>query len=331
MSNFRRRLMMAQGLGGSSVPGVKESEAGDICVYDVNKGTLAIIKAAEWSASTYPIDTYAPVGIVVVPASHEHYEDGKCAVMSLNHMNPNTPTTGGNYFSMYWGNKSVNISSLPQLDKMLYVGYYDSIGNTVLGMDDGSYLPSDSFIGLNNPYDNKTKYSVKGGNTTYYFGPSPYQNDETFNPNYSMIDSPSSTDNSLADFDGKGNTQKIIEVRGSKDYSSWKPTYNNQNDYPAASCCDMYFTQGTNQGDWYLPAVGELGYVIARKKAIENSIKKLIEGGVSSAQYFDTQEFYWSSSQASTTYAWQLIVNAGLFSYYYSKSNFYMVRAFTLV
>lgn len=76
MSSFRRRLMMAQGLGVSSVPGVEESEAGDICVYDVNKGSLAIIKEAEWSASAYPISTYVPVGIVAVPASHNHYSDG---------------------------------------------------------------------------------------------------------------------------------------------------------------------------------------------------------------------------------------------------------------
>ena len=307
-----------------------EAVAGDVCMYGISEGKLIIVN--DWDASKYPIDKYPPIGIVVVPGSHGHYADGKCAVMSLNHMDSNTPTTGGNYSPMYWGNISVNISSLPWLDGMLYVGWYNSIGNnTVLGIDDGSYLPSDSFTGLDNPYDNKTKYSVDGGNRTYYFGPSPYQNDETFNPNYSMIDSPSSTNNSLADFDGKGNTQKIIEVRGSKDYSSWKPTYNNQNDYPAASCCDMYFTQGTKQGDWYLPAVGELGYVIARKKAIENSIKKLIEGGVSSAQYFDTQQFYWSSSQASTTYAWQLILKAGLFSYYHSKNSAYRVRAFTLV
>ena len=121
MSSFRRRLMMAQQGGGSPVPGVKEPEAGDICVYDVNKGSLAIIKAAEWSVSKYPIDAYVPIGIVVVPASHGHYENGKCAIMSLNHMNCDTPTTGGASQYMYWGVNGTDINTLPNLDEVPWI------------------------------------------------------------------------------------------------------------------------------------------------------------------------------------------------------------------
>lgn len=38
MSSFRRRLMMAQGVeSGGNIPGVKDSEAGDICLFDKKK------------------------------------------------------------------------------------------------------------------------------------------------------------------------------------------------------------------------------------------------------------------------------------------------------
>ena len=328
MSSFRRRLMMAQGGGGSSVPGVKESEAGDICVYDVNKGSLAIIKAAEWSASKYPIATYVPVGIVVVPASHGHYTDGKCAIMSLNHMNCSSPTTGGSAQNMYWGVYGTDIDTLENLDKVPYVGSNGSVGDTVIGVTEKAYLPSDHsrFTKVANPYDPGTKYYY---NDSDKYIPSPYMNDGTFNPNYSMTGSPSSAANCLSDFDGKGNTQKIIEVRGSKDYSSWTPSATTQADYPAASCCDMYSTVGIPQGNWYLPACGELGYLVPRRQALDDSLNKLIQGGVSSANVLVSAS-YWSSSEYSASGARYVSLYNGSVYSSIKDSDFY-VRAFALV
>lgn len=328
MSSFRRRLMMAQGLGGSSVPGVEESEAGDICVYDVNKGSLAIIKAAEWSASKYPIVTYVPVGVVVVPASHGHYEGGKCAIMSLNHMNCDTPTTGGAEQYIYWGVRDTDITTLPNLDEVPYVGSNGDVGDTIIGVTGDAYLPSDysGFTAVTNPYDEGTNYYRNDGNK---YIPSPYNNYGTFNPNYSLTDSPSSTGNCLSDFDGYNNTKKILEVRGEKDYSSWKPTYNTQEDYPAASCCDMYSTVGIPQGNWYLPAAGELGYVCVRRQALENSINKLIQGGVSSAIVFASY-YYWSSSEYSAANARCVYLDYGTVANS-PKNHHGYVRAFALV
>ena len=310
------------------VPGVKDSQYGDICVYDTSKSSLAIIKEAEWSASTYPIATYVPVGIVAVPASHGHYEGGKCAIMSLNHMNCSSPTTGGSFQSMCWGVNGTDIGTLPNLDQVPYVGSNGSVGDTVIGVTGYAYLPSDysGFTAVANPYDNGTNYYY---NDSDKYIPSPYMNDGTFNPNYSLTDSPSSTANCLADFDGKGNTQKILEVRGAKDYSSWTPTYNAQADYPAASCCDMYSTVGIPQGSWYLPAAGELGYICVRRQALDNSLNKLIQGGVSSANVFASY-YYWSSSEFSSASARYVLLNSGNVNYY-GKSNSIYVRAFALV
>ena len=310
------------------VPGVDNSQYGDICVYDTNKSSLAIIKEAEWSASAYPIDTYIPVGIVAVPASHGHYENGKCAIMSLNHMNCDTPTTGGASQYMYWGVNGTDIGTLPNLDEVPYVGSNGSVGDTIIGVTGHAYLPSDysGFTAVTNPYDNGTNYYY---NDSDKYVPSPYNSDGTFNPNYSLTDSPSSTSNCLSDFDGYNNTKKILEVRGSKDYSTWKPTYNNEADYPAASCCDMYSTVGIPQGSWYLPACGELGYTCVRRQALDDTLNKLIQGGVSSAIVFASNN-YWSSSEYSSAYARLVYLYDGIVNANYKTSGGY-VRAFALV
>lgn len=324
--------MMAQkGSDGSFVPGVKESEAGDICVYDVNKESLAIIKAAEWSASKYPIATYIPIGVVAVPASHNHYSDGKCAIMSLNHMNCLSPTTGGVAQDMCWGNNT-NIKDLPDLNKVPYVGSNGSVGDKIIGVAAKAYLPSDysDFTAVTNPYDKGTKYKYSGGNRDYIYIPSPYNNDGTFNTNYSLTTSPSSTSNCLSDFDGKGNTQKILEVRGAKDYGSWAPSRGANADYPAASCCDMYSTVGIPQGCWYLPAAGELGYVCVRRQALDNSLDKLIQGGVSSANVLVSYKL-WSSSEYSFNYARYVDLNIGIVGDSHYKYHDCYVRAFGLV
>lgn len=50
-------------------------------------------------------DDYEPIGVVVIPASHDVYGTGECCVMSLNEMSCDTPDTGsiGNTDSMCFG------------------------------------------------------------------------------------------------------------------------------------------------------------------------------------------------------------------------------------
>lgn len=324
MSSFRRRLMMMQQGGGGTVEG--EAVAGDVCMYGISEGKLIIVN--DWDASKYPIDKYPPIGIVVVPGIHNHYADGKCAIMSLNHMNCNTPQTGANSpQNIYWGVYNQDIASLPNLDQVPYVGFNGNVGASVIGQTSYAYLPSDNpnFNKVANPYDTKTKYY----NNSNKYIPSPYNNDGTFNPNYSLVTSPLSTANCLADFDGYNNTKKIIEVRGSKDYSTWKPTYNNESDYPAASCCDMYSTYGTNQGEWYLPSAGELGYAVVRQQAINDTISKLISAGVNASTV--SLHNYWSSSEYSSYRARNINFSSGNIYNRYNKNSTNYVRAFLLV
>ena len=299
----------------------------DICVADTTNGnSLLIIKNSKWSAEKYPIDTYVPVGVVVIPASHNHYADGKCAIMSLNHMRYDTPIIGGAGQTMMWGVNDTDIETLTNLNQVPYIGNDGVIGDTVIGQAAWGRLPSDysSFTAVTNPYDEGTNYYYNTG----YCIASPYMNDGSFNPNYSLTDSPSSNLNCLADFDGYGNTKKILEVRGSKDYSSWLPT-NVQEDYPAASCCDMYSTVGIPQGSWYLPSAGELGYIVPRRQALDDCLTKLKNAGLSQVSNL-VSSYYWSSSESSSGYASGVGLLTGSVGSY-GKDNTGYARAFARV
>ena len=238
--------------------------AGDICAFDgTNKRFFRFVD----SGATDDITKYTPIGVVVIPTSHDVYGTGECGVISLKPMNCNTPSTGGTVEQgMYWGTAGVDISGLSDLSQV-------STGNTSNGIPTSNnsygYLPSDNFSGTRCAHDTDVYYNSSP------YAPSPYLTDGSRNSGYYQTISPSSSDNALADFDGKGNTEKIITQRGIKDYNSWTPSRTTQADYPAASCCDMFYTEGTQQGDWYLPACGELGYIMPPFNKINDTIDKI--------------------------------------------------------
>lgn len=105
----------------------------------------------------------------------------------------------------------------------------------------------------------------------------------------------------MSDMNGKSNTNNIIKARGTKDYLTWKPSSGSTaSDYPAASCCNMYYTEGTKQGDWYLPSIGELCYIIPYVENIDTSIDKV--GGIKFGTINTTGDlFLWSSSESTSS------------------------------
>ena len=318
-----RRRSLLQTSGGGGIDPTKSSPA-DICFYDKNADKLIIVKGDEWDSATYPLSNYTPIGIVVVPGSHDVYGTGQCGVMSLVEMNCSTPTTGStSYQSMYWGVYGTDISTLTNFNVVCHGG---SNGSSLTGTNSSAYLPSDNFSGTQCPHDTTAYW-----NQSDYRAPSPYLTDGSRNSMYYQTASPSSSSNALSDFNGITNTSKIVTQRGTKDYSSWKPTYNTEADYPAASCCDMFYTNGTKQGDWYLPACGELGYMISRLKAINEAISKITTAyGSSYGVSVDTNSRYWSSSEYSSHFARRVYTGNGYVGYG-GKNLSYYVRAFLRV
>ena len=140
---MRRRTFLT--LGNQEIS-ISEAIAGDICLYNKTTDKLVIVKSSKFSVSKYPSDKYSPIGVVVIPGSHDVYGDGSCAVMSLKEMNCNTPDTGStSYQSIYWGRYDVDISTLTNYNKVCYVGSKGTVNKDVQGVTDYAFLPSDRF------------------------------------------------------------------------------------------------------------------------------------------------------------------------------------------
>lgn len=309
----RRRTLM----GGGKLQGtvdVKDATACDVVFYNPDIKDLVIRRdEKDW------IKNETPVGIVVIPTNHGVLKDSKgknqCGVMSIVSMSCSTPTTGGsNQNIMPWGERGIDISTMTNYNEIV-VTTNDPAGPPT-GSSPVGYIPVESTEG----------FPLHWANSPY--SPSPYagenMNSGAFNISYS--DTTKTTVNQLSDFDGRGNTDKILAQRGSKDYNNWGPNYNNDSDYPAASCCDMFYTVGTKQGDWYLPAMGELGYCIPKSSSIWNTISKIrtIYGiGIDPSRAYG----YWSSSENSGSSANIAYFSNGLISYD-TKYSLNYVRAF---
>ena len=253
---MRRRTLLKTTSGGGVDP--SKSAPCDLCFYDRTTDSLIIVAFDAWNSLTYPSSRYVPIGVVVVPGIHDVYGDGSCGVMSLKAMSCVSPDSGStSYQEMYWGGYGDDIS-LPNLTQV-------PTGNTSNGIPTGSKssacLPSDQFIASGDvqcAHDTDAYYRYSS-NTPI---PSPYLTDGSRNPGYYQTSSPSSSSNALADFDGIGNSQVLWDLATSQ--SDWKTASSITNNsssgyYPPACCCWRYHTEGTSQGDWYLPACGELG------------------------------------------------------------------------
>ena len=293
---MRRRTLLKTTSGGGINP--SDSSPCDLCFYDRTTDGLIIVAGDAWNRSTYPSSRYVPIGVVVVPGTHNVYGDGSCGVMSLKEMNYNSPDSGStSHLYIYWGGYRDDIS-LPNLDQV-------PTGNTSNGIPTGqssdAYLPSDKFSGTQCAHDTDVYYNTS--NTPI---PSPYLTDGSRNPGYYQTSSPSSSSNALADFDGIGNSQVLWDLATTQ--SDWKTassiTHNYRSGYyPAACCCWRYHTEGTSQGDWYLPACGELGYIMPPFNKINDAIDKMRTAYGSSVGVELTNSFYWGSTESSSNTA----------------------------
>ena len=89
----KRRLLNSVTVGSGGI-NPATAVAGDICFYDAQADEIIIVAQTEWNIEDYPATRYYPIGVVVVPGSHNVYGDGSCGVMSLKEMNYSTPDTG---------------------------------------------------------------------------------------------------------------------------------------------------------------------------------------------------------------------------------------------
>lgn len=330
---MRRRSLFTQGSKDLPLDSISpaDSVAGDYCFYDKTADKIIIVDQTKWSADKYPSSKCTPIGIVVVPGTHNVYGDGSCGVMSLKEMSYNTPDEGATqYDGVCWGQNNTNITDLTNYDVVCHIGNDDNPRNTIQGTSGYASLPSEKFDRIQCPHDTDAYYYNVGN----YHIPSPYLTDGERNPLYYQTASPSSANNAMSDFDGKNNSQVLQDSATAQ--SNWRTASvinnNSGRGYsPAACCCWRYHTEGTSQGDWYLPACGELGYIMPPLNKINEAISNMcIAYGSSFGVELDTIYVYWSSTEYNAINACYVYTSDGQVSGN-SKSNHNYVRAFLRV
>lgn len=232
-------------------------------------------------------DTMIPIGIEVVPESHDRYGDGSAGVMSLVGMSYLTPDTGklgdvetnvadnSKDSAMYWGSSSGH--GLSYMNKFPHVGVSTGpVNATIQGTCSGNcMLPVDKDTNGKQCLTDRTTYYYNYSDAGRYFGPSPY-NGTAANKLY-VYDTGG---NPLAQFNGKENTETILKnATGQTNWKTDETITNSANAgyFPMACCCWRFHTEGTEQGEWYLPAMGELGYISPRYNKINVAINKVNE------------------------------------------------------
>lgn len=260
--------------------------AGDVAYWDGSS-----VKTAPLSSWSTSLGT--PVGVVVVPEGFA--PDGKARIISLLYVDA-SGNTSTSYKRMKWSNVKVDTS----LTNYTKVPTTDNAGSTSTGSNTNGYLPSDNFTGATSFVDPKVKYSQ-----TSDLIPSPYLGDVP-NPEYNKeILSSDINVNALSDFNGLSNTETLVGLSA---------------DYVAANAAYKY-NDGASNLQWYLPAMGELGYLMPRFNEINSVITAL--GGVAVAS-----SAFWSSSECSKNSACHLSTYDGSVNSY-AKSNTSYVRPFS--
>ena len=261
------------------------SKVGDI-VYYVD-GNLKMVPYASYNTSMGPA-----VGVIVVPEGFA--PDGKARMVSLKFAT-SAGTSSDSAVYLKWGPTGTDTT----LTNYNRVPTTDNVGSTTTGSNSYGYLPSDNFSGAASVIDPEAKYS-----TSSNLIPSPYLNGAANPDYYGAIEG---YNNALSDFNGSGNTATLVGLGG---------------DYVAANAANNY-SDGVSGTKWYLPAMGELGYLVARFKEINKAIAAA--GGVALPS-----DYFWGSTEYVSKYAYCLSTGAGDV-YNTSKAYTGYVRPFAVV
>ena len=264
----------------------------DIAYWDGNN--IKTIAKDKWSSSLG-----TPVGVVVIPEGM--LPDGKARMISLKPVDSNG-NASTSHIAMKWSNDYETDTSLTNFTK---VPITDNSGSTTTGSSNIGYLPSDKFTGAQSFVDAKAKY-----NGNYSFIPSPYlRDDKTLNPDYCKAINGYS--NVLSDFNGLSNTQTLVGL-GS--------------DYVAANAAWNY-SDGVSSTQWYLPAMGELGFLMPRLNAINSTITAVGGIEIDDIGYYD----FLSSSEYNDEFVYVLGTDNGYISGDHIKDNRSYMRPFGLL
>lgn len=233
--------------------------------------------------------TKTAIGVCVIPGGV--LPDGKARFMSLKGMALTSPNEGGSDTYIYWGGYGSDIPSLTNFQTVV-TGDTTAAGTNGYGFvpRDGSYSSTPH---IPSPIDYFSAYSSAGA---------------------------------TSDLDGKANTEKILAVDNAAS-TAWQTAASITNVdstatvHPAAQCCWRFNPGSTNQGDWYLPSIGELAFIMPNFNDLQTAISD-----VSGVQLYGSND-YWSSTEYGGNLGWSVDTSSGGV-YNGSKDGSYYVRAF---
>ena len=253
------------GKGNINISGIKWSilkkpvpTVGDI-VYMAN-GSLKFKSPSRWDNSLG-----TPVGIIMIEEGYA--PDGKIRILSLDVLD-----------GYQWGTQSSGFGSGVDspLPNYLYVVTYDNNGEEY-GRTTYSQMPSDVFAGKQSYGDPLAFYYYDDVDTVQGVIPSPYF-DGKLHPAYTGVIESS---NALSDFNGLSNTQTLV---------------NAGSEYEAANACWNYKDAANSNLQWYLPAMGELCFLMARIGTIVKSLNLIGINSLfqpyASMEYFSSTEYF---------------------------------------
>ena len=284
-----------------------KSNFGDVVLFDRDTNEYLYVSPNAYKEGFWQDLRKYPIGVVAVPTKYT--PDGSTRVVSLKNMDMKNPVNGSTKTggtegenSMYWGGNGYDIPTMKNYTQVASVdpetGEFSAMMNLVRIPSDTSFKPT----GYVDPNGKFYCDSLTLGTTLK--GPYPILGNGEKNPVFYETENSATTD-----FDGKGNTDKIIEVAdGNATYSNWRTlnTYAHNysaGNYPPAFCCRRYKTlYGTNSGDWYLPAIGEAMFLTSHYGAINEGLNAVASRrGASEAIKLGRDGTYglwlWSSSE----------------------------------
>ena len=325
---------------------------GHIVLWDDDESKRIYVLPSEYNGTTYPTSRYIPEGIIAIP--EQFTPDGRAVMISLVNMSCETPETGkasndASYddntgvYDIYlrWGGYSNEnddwiYEDIPGLENFgTRKNAFVLPDGTVKGGNVWGYLPSDNY---HNAYQDSEDDNEADTGTHWYNGigdyrlPSPFDSKYGHNPLYGF-DGKDHQKSFLSDLDGYANTQILISRETYQ--SDWETDskivnlYNGdfREHHPAALCCARYHVGGTEAGDWYLPAIGELGCVMPRFSLIQAALEAVAAVDSSLAVPLNESDGYWSSTEHSQNHAYYLYTFNGSV-YGNGKDDYDLVRAF---
>lgn len=304
--------------------GSREVSLGDIIYRSAKNGLHYNISPDEWDP-----EMGTPVGVAVIPANHI-LGDRRARMISLYNVDsagtPSVASYSSGTLGIKWS-EGLTDTMLPNYDQVPVLE--NNVTNTVLNTSPYGYLPMEYTGGtrLENATDTATSWFSTDSLYSVALTPSPYLNDGSFNENYYMSVLNGSEDimNPLSDFDGLKNTADLMEISGSF--------------FTAAYAAHQYRNDDSDENEWYLPSMGELGYMGARLATLNLTLQKLNEKGGGALGIFPLLPkpglggTYWSSTEYSSEFACNLSTIDGRINDLRGKMDelLYLVRPFAIV